>query len=100
MLFGQVNRSYQVNFDDYVNVYSNDATEKLEMHGINLNYGLQYTVPLKNDYFVNAGISFSTAAKTIKPIISSLHTSTLHSIPGIQFPILPTILPEHLFLAR
>jgi hypothetical protein len=62
LLFGQINRSYVVNFDDYANTYQNSATEKLEMHGINFNYGLHYTAALKNDYFVNAGISV-TAGK-------------------------------------
>jgi hypothetical protein len=57
VLFGQVNRSYQVVFADYTNVYNNDATEKLQMNGINFNYGLQYTIPLKHDYFFTAGIS-------------------------------------------
>jgi hypothetical protein len=59
LLFGQVKRSYQVNFADN-NVYQNNATEKLEMHGINFNYGLHYYVPLRNDYFLNAGISVTT----------------------------------------
>jgi len=65
LLFGQVNRSYVVNFSDYANVYNNSATEKLEMHGINFNYGLQYSTEIKNDYFVNAGITF-TAGKNYK----------------------------------
>jgi len=57
VLFGEVNRSYQVIFAEYTNVYNNSATEKLEMSGINFNYGLQYSVPLKHDYFFTAGIS-------------------------------------------
>jgi len=65
LMFGQVNRSYLVNFDDYGNTYQNSATEKLEMHGLNFNYGLHYTAALKNDYFVNAGISV-TAGKNYK----------------------------------
>ena len=59
LLFGQVKRSYLVTFNDFTNVYSNNATEKLEMHGINFNYGLHYTASLKNDYYLNAGISVS-----------------------------------------
>ncbi len=65
LLFGQVQRSYAVSFNDFTNVYSNIATEKLEMHGINFNYGLHYTASLKNDYFLNAGISVS-AGKSFK----------------------------------
>ena len=30
------------------------------MHGINFNYGLQYTASLKNNYFLNAGISLTS----------------------------------------
>ncbi len=63
LLFGQLNRSYLVTFDDYANVYNNNATEKLEIHGINLNYGLQYTADLKNDYFLTAGISLASGKK-------------------------------------
>jgi hypothetical protein len=65
VLFGQLNRSYQVVFADYGNVYNNDALERLEMNGINFNYGLQYYIPLKNNYFLNAGIS-ATNGKSYK----------------------------------
>jgi hypothetical protein len=65
VLFGQVNRSYQVVFADYGNVYHDNATESLEMHGINFNYGLQYTIPLKHNYFFTAGIS-ATNGKSYK----------------------------------
>jgi hypothetical protein len=65
VLFGNVKRAYQINFEDYASVYQNNATENMEMHGINLNYGLQYTAALKNDYFLNAGLSF-TAGKNYK----------------------------------
>jgi hypothetical protein len=60
LLFGDLKRSYLVAFDDYATVYGNNATEKLEMHGVNFNYGLHYTASLKNDYFLNAGISVTT----------------------------------------
>ncbi len=60
LLFGQLNRSYFVTFDDYANVYNNSATEKLELHGINFNYGLQYEANLKNGYFLTAGVSLTS----------------------------------------
>ena len=60
LLFGQVNRSHiRLVLLTYNNVYNNNAIEKLEMHGINFNYGLQYTASLKNNYFLNAGVSVS-----------------------------------------
>jgi len=58
ILLGQVTRSYQVNFADFSNTYQNNAIEKLHLSGVNIDYGLQYTKSLKNDYFLNAGISF------------------------------------------
>lgn len=59
LMFGQVKRYYQVTFSDYGYVYHNLASEKLLMHGINFEYGLHYNIPLKNDYFINTGISLS-----------------------------------------
>ncbi len=58
VLFGQLNRSYRVNFSD-PNVFNNNATEKFVINGINFNYGLQYVAALKNNYFFNAGASIS-----------------------------------------
>jgi hypothetical protein len=62
LLFGELKRTYLVNFDDFSNVYHTNANERLEMHGINFNYGLQYTTELKNNYFFTAGASL-TAGK-------------------------------------
>ena len=39
LLFGELKRSYLINFEDFNNVYHTNATENLEMHGINFNYG-------------------------------------------------------------
>ncbi len=63
LLFGELKRSYMVNFDDFSNVYHTNATERLEMHGINFNYGLHYTAALKNNYFFNAGVSVTSREK-------------------------------------
>jgi hypothetical protein len=65
LLFGQLNRSYQVNFADFLNAFQNNATEKLEMHGINFDYGLQYNKTFRHDYFFTAGVSV-TAGKNYK----------------------------------
>lgn len=61
ILFGDLRRTNQVDFiTEYYNVYNNNNTEKLSLSGINLDYGIQYTGKLKNDYFVNGGLSFSS----------------------------------------
>jgi hypothetical protein len=59
ILFGQVNRTNQFDFADN-NAISNESTEKLQLSGINFDYGMQYTASLKNDYFINAGISLNS----------------------------------------
>ena len=70
LLFGQVKRIISVILMTLLMYFSNNATEKLEMHGINFDYGLQYTASLKNNYFLNAGVSV-TAGKITIPIMSN-----------------------------
>jgi hypothetical protein len=77
LLFGQVNRTYLVTFDDYANVYNNSSSEKLDIHGLNFDYGLQYTASLKNDYFLLAGVSYSATKnyKTSYDLLSYRYTA-------------------------
>jgi hypothetical protein len=56
VLFGRLERYDSIQFLDY-DVFSNVKTEKLQLGGVNLEYGIQYTTTLKNNYFLNAGIS-------------------------------------------
>ena len=60
LLLGQVKRVNQFDFADFYNVYHNNSTEKLQLSGINFDYGIQYTASLKNDYFFNAGVSLNS----------------------------------------
>lgn len=57
ILFGQINRENHFDFVDYYNVYNINSTENLHLSGTNFEYGIQYTKPLKNDYFLVAGFS-------------------------------------------
>ena len=59
LLSGQISRINQFNFADYYNVFNNSSTEKLQISGVNFDYGLQYARALKNNYFINAGISLT-----------------------------------------
>jgi hypothetical protein len=61
IIFGEINRSNLFAFDDFYNVFHIDRSEKLKLGGINFDYGMQYTTSLKNDYFINAGVSLNTA---------------------------------------
>lgn len=62
ILFGKLKRTNSNNFSDkeLYNVYSNSSIEELRLGGTNLNYGIQYNLPLKNNYFLTAGASIST----------------------------------------
>jgi hypothetical protein len=62
VLLGQVKRINQFEFADFYSVFNNNTTETLHLSGINFDYGLQYTASLKNEYFINAGISLSSAS--------------------------------------
>jgi len=64
ILFGQITRTNQYIFADY-NVFHDKNTEQLQMNGINLDYGIQYSTSIKKSYFFNAGASF-TAEKHYK----------------------------------
>jgi hypothetical protein len=101
LLLGQVNRTNEFVFiddDDYLNTFHNNSTEKLHLGGINFDYGMQYTASLKNDYFLNAGVSLTsgknfnskyehlaykyTAFSTIDTILYISDNSTKAFIPG------------------
>ncbi|MBK7131709.1 MAG: hypothetical protein IPH69_02490 [Bacteroidales bacterium] len=60
LLFGQMNRTNQFDFADYYNVFHNNTSEKLEISGINFDYGLQYRAKLGDNYFLNAGASLTS----------------------------------------
>ncbi|MGE5406853.1 MAG: hypothetical protein ACM3NR_03990, partial [Methanosarcina sp.] len=60
VMFGQLNRKNDFIFDDIYNVYNNSSAENLQLTGINFDYGLLYSVPLKKNYFLNAGVSLSS----------------------------------------
>jgi hypothetical protein len=63
LLFGQIRRINQFYFADYGSTYHNNSTEKLQLNGMNLDYGLQYSASIKKDYFINAGVSMSSGKK-------------------------------------
>ncbi len=58
-LLGSVKRTNYFNFADYYNTFQDNSSEYLQMTGVNFEYGLQYNASLKNEYFINAGISLT-----------------------------------------
>jgi hypothetical protein len=61
-LSGQINRENQFIFssaEDVSTTYHNSSQEKISISGIGTDWGMQYTIPLKNNYFINLGASLS-----------------------------------------
>lgn len=65
VLFGQLDRQNDFTLADVYNSYNNGSTEKLQLSGINFDYGVQYSLPINKKYFLNAGASL-TAGKRYK----------------------------------
>jgi hypothetical protein len=65
IMFGVLERDYSLQFEDAENYYHNSASEKMQVHGINFDYGIQYMGKISDGYFINAGIAL-TANKTYK----------------------------------
>lgn len=64
VVFGQIDRLNQYEFEDYSTTFSQRASQKLRLNGINFDYGIQYTKKLKKNHFITAGFSL-TAAKNL-----------------------------------
>jgi hypothetical protein len=63
VLFGELNRVNQFEFGDLANTFGQYNSETLKINGINFDYGLQYSIWFKKDYFITAGISLTAAKK-------------------------------------
>jgi hypothetical protein len=57
VLLGEITRLNQYEFADYTSSFNQKASEKLRIHGVSLDFGIQYHARLKNDYFLIAGFS-------------------------------------------
>jgi hypothetical protein len=58
-LSGSLSRSNQFIFSDFDHAFHNKSSESLEINGFGFDYGLQYMAALKNNYFLNIGVSLS-----------------------------------------
>jgi hypothetical protein len=63
VLFGQMQRKNQFDFKESNNLFGTISAENLEINGVNLDYGIQYTKNLKKNHFITAGISYTAAKK-------------------------------------
>jgi hypothetical protein len=63
IVFGGLTRLNQFEFADYANVYNQNASENLRIHGIRFDYGLQYSTPIMKKYFFTVGIDYTAEGK-------------------------------------
>lgn len=60
LLFGSIKRYNEFDFADYSYTFQTNVTEVTKYSGIGMDFGLQYSADLKNNYFLNLGASYST----------------------------------------
>jgi len=63
VLFGQIQRSNSVSMLADNDLFNSNFNEVLSLKGINFDFGLQYTGKLKNNFFINGGISYTLGKK-------------------------------------
>lgn len=59
VVFGELTRLNQFEFADYASTYDQNSTETIRMHGIQFDYGIQYSTRIKKDYFITAGLTYT-----------------------------------------
>ena len=86
IMFGVLERNYSLQFKDLDNYYHNSASEKLRVHGINFDYGIQYMANISEDYFFNAGFSL-TRGKTYKSDYDNvvIRTSAYNDVDTVSY---------------
>jgi hypothetical protein len=86
IMFGILERNYTMQFTDLSNYYHNSANEKIQVHGINFDYGFQYRAKIKDDYFVNAGFAI-TSPHTYKSNYDyiAVRTSAYNAVDTITY---------------
>ena len=58
-LFGNIERDNLYLFLDDNNQFNNLSSENIRIYGFDFDYGVQYSLNLKNDFFVTAGLTYS-----------------------------------------
>jgi len=59
ILTGILKRNNEFVFSDYYYVFHNTNSEKLQLTGVNFDYGLQYSTTILKNYYVTAGATLS-----------------------------------------
>lgn len=58
-LFGNIDRDHLYLFTDDNNQFNNLSSENIRLYGYDFEYGIQYSVNLKNDFFTSLGLTYS-----------------------------------------
>ena len=84
LMFGILERNFSLQFADIDNYFHNSTSEKMQIRGINLEYGLHYRAKVKDDYFLIAGLAM-VSEKTFKSKYNyiAIRTSAYESVDTI-----------------
>lgn len=58
-LFGNIERDNLYLFTEDKNQFNNLSSENIRVYGYDFDYGMQYSISLKNDFYASVGISYS-----------------------------------------
>lgn len=89
-LFGYIERDNLYLFTDDNNQFNNLSSENIRLYGYNLEYGIQYSFDLRNDFFASVGIAYSME-KTYNSEYENIFTryapyqSSLYSFDTINY---------------
>ncbi len=78
---GEITRLNQYEFGDFANTFTQLGSEDLKLSGVRFDYGLQYSQPLKNDFFITAGLSYSMKSNFKSGLERSKQRFTVYDAP-------------------
>ena len=96
LLFGSIKRFNEFDFTKDLNVFNTVINEKLQLTGIGVDLGLQYSARLKNNYFLNAGASWSPGNKCKSQYESIAYRFNYYGISDTLFSIVDDSTKAHL----
>ncbi len=84
VIFGELTRLNQFEFADYASAYNQNASQNLRIHGIHLDYGIQYSTKIKKNYFLTAGLSYSAPGRVTSSLQDLATKFTVYTTSAID----------------
>ena len=78
VLFGILDKKYDVTFSDFMTTFHNNAKESMQLGGVNFDYGIQYHKVSAKNRFLNVGASLTTGHEYNSDYSSLSYKSTAY----------------------